>query len=76
MFSGAYLLIYEIKMCGKQIVHVAICTCILLFKIYFNLSCLLKIEKFGISARGKDLFVNATLQIAAGRRYGLVGPNG
>ena len=40
------------------------------------LCCLLKIEKFGISARGKDLFVNATLQIAAGRRYGLVGPNG
>ncbi|CAB3996810.1 ATP-binding cassette sub-family F member 1 [Paramuricea clavata] len=36
----------------------------------------IKIEKFGISARGKDLFVNATLQIAAGRRYGLVGPNG
>ena len=35
-----------------------------------------QIEKFGISARGKDLFVNATLQIAAGRRYGLVGPNG
>lgn len=36
----------------------------------------IKIEKFGISARGKELFVNATLQIAAGRRYGLVGPNG
>jgi len=36
----------------------------------------IKIEKFGISARGKDLFVNASLTIAQGRRYGLVGPNG
>jgi ATP-binding cassette subfamily F protein 1 len=36
----------------------------------------IKIEKFSISARGKDLFVNADLLITAGRRYGLVGPNG
>ncbi|XP_041368802.1 ATP-binding cassette sub-family F member 1-like isoform X2 [Gigantopelta aegis] len=36
----------------------------------------IKVENFGISARGKDLFVNATLQITNGRRYGLVGPNG
>ncbi|XP_064649136.1 ATP-binding cassette sub-family F member 1-like isoform X2 [Lineus longissimus] len=36
----------------------------------------IKVENFSISARGKDLFVNATLQISAGRRYGLVGPNG
>jgi len=36
----------------------------------------IKIEKFSISARGKDLFVNASLTIAQGRRYGLVGPNG
>lgn len=36
----------------------------------------IKIEKFSLSARGKDLFVNATLAISAGRRYGLVGPNG
>jgi len=36
----------------------------------------IKVENFSISARGKDLFVNATLQITAGRRYGLVGPNG
>ena len=36
----------------------------------------IKIEKFSISARGKDLLVNASLQITAGRRYGLVGPNG
>ena len=36
----------------------------------------IKIEKFSLSARGKDLFVNATLSITAGRRYGLVGPNG
>ena len=35
-----------------------------------------KIERFSISARGKDLLVNASLQITAGRRYGLVGPNG
>lgn len=36
----------------------------------------IKVENFSISARGKDLFVNATLSITAGRRYGLVGPNG
>jgi len=36
----------------------------------------IKIEKFSISARGKDLFVNSSLTIARGRRYGLVGPNG
>ena len=36
----------------------------------------IKIEKFNLSARGKDLFVNASLHVTAGRRYGLVGPNG
>ena len=36
----------------------------------------IKVEKFSLSARGKDLFVNADLHITAGRRYGLVGPNG
>ncbi|XP_068726793.1 ATP-binding cassette sub-family F member 1-like [Montipora capricornis] len=36
----------------------------------------IKVEKFSISARGKDLFVNANLNITSGRRYGLVGPNG
>ncbi|KAL5011674.1 hypothetical protein ScPMuIL_010225 [Solemya velum] len=36
----------------------------------------IKLENFSISARGKDLFVNANLYITAGRRYGLVGPNG
>ncbi|KAK7465995.1 hypothetical protein BaRGS_00037432, partial [Batillaria attramentaria] len=36
----------------------------------------IKIENFSISARGKDLFVNASLQITHNRRYGLVGPNG
>merc|ERR1719420_2399338 len=36
----------------------------------------IKIEKFSISAAGKDLFVNADLSIVAGRRYGIVGPNG
>ncbi|CAG5122357.1 unnamed protein product [Candidula unifasciata] len=36
----------------------------------------IKVEKFSISARGKDLFVNADLHITHGRRYGLVGPNG
>jgi len=36
----------------------------------------IKIEKFSIAARGKDLFINASLTIAQGRRYGLVGPNG
>jgi len=36
----------------------------------------IKIEKFSISAAGKDLFVNAELSIVAGRRYGIVGPNG
>jgi ATP-binding cassette subfamily F protein 1 len=36
----------------------------------------IKIENFGISAKGNDLFVNANLLIAQGRHYGLVGPNG
>lgn len=36
----------------------------------------IKIENFTISAKGNDLFVNATLSIANGRHYGLVGPNG
>lgn len=51
---------------------------------YFLLTCLarwlffavVQIDNFSISARGKELFVNAELKIAAGRRYGLVGPNG
>lgn len=36
----------------------------------------IKVENFSISARGKDLFVNASLHITNMRRYGLVGPNG
>merc|ERR1719462_1156947 len=36
----------------------------------------IKIEKFSIAAKGKDLFTNASLMIAQGRKYGLVGPNG
>lgn len=36
----------------------------------------IKVENFSISAKGKDLFVNANLLIANGKRYGLVGPNG
>lgn len=36
----------------------------------------IKIENFTISAKGNDLFVNANLLIANGRRYGFVGPNG
>jgi ATP-binding cassette subfamily F protein 1 len=36
----------------------------------------IKVENFSISAKGNDLFVNANLLIASGRRYGLVGPNG
>ncbi|XP_018416126.1 PREDICTED: ATP-binding cassette sub-family F member 1 [Nanorana parkeri] len=36
----------------------------------------IKLEKFSISAHGKELFVNADLFVVAGRRYGLVGPNG
>lgn len=36
----------------------------------------IKVENFTISAKGNDLFVNANLLIAHGRRYGLVGPNG
>lgn len=36
----------------------------------------IKIDGFSISARGKDLFVNAELHITFGRKYGLVGPNG
>ncbi|CAD5115951.1 DgyrCDS4881 [Dimorphilus gyrociliatus] len=36
----------------------------------------IKVDKFSIAAKGKDLFVNASLHITANRRYGLVGPNG
>ena len=36
----------------------------------------IKVEGFSISARGRTLFSNATLLVAFGRRYGLVGPNG
>ncbi|KAF7221620.1 ATP binding cassette subfamily F member 1 [Nothobranchius furzeri] len=36
----------------------------------------IKLERFSISAHGKELFVNADLLIVSGRRYGLVGPNG
>ncbi|XP_046437039.1 ATP-binding cassette sub-family F member 1-like [Daphnia pulex] len=36
----------------------------------------IKVENFSISAKGKSLFSNASLLIAQGRRYGLVGPNG
>merc|ERR1712203_290190 len=36
----------------------------------------IKIDKFSIAAKGKDLFRDAALTIAQGRRYGLVGPNG
>ncbi|XP_038672559.1 ATP-binding cassette sub-family F member 1 isoform X3 [Scyliorhinus canicula] len=36
----------------------------------------IKLERFSISAHGKELFINADLYIVAGRRYGLVGPNG
>ncbi|XP_065579335.1 ATP-binding cassette sub-family F member 1-like isoform X2 [Artemia franciscana] len=36
----------------------------------------IKVENFSIAARGNELFVNATLSVAQGRRYGLVGPNG
>ncbi|KAG1706150.1 ATP-binding cassette sub-family F member 1 [Nymphon striatum] len=36
----------------------------------------IKVDNFSISARGKELFVNSNLHITAGRRYGLVGPNG
>ena len=36
----------------------------------------IKIENFSISAGGRELFRDAELKITAGRRYGLVGPNG
>merc|ERR1739844_891588 len=36
----------------------------------------IKIDKFSIAAKGKDLFKDASLTIAQGRKYGLVGPNG
>merc|ERR1719414_157942 len=36
----------------------------------------IKVDKFSIAAKGKDLFRDASLLIAQGRRYGLVGPNG
>uniref|UniRef100_A0A914WRZ6 ABC transporter domain-containing protein n=1 Tax=Plectus sambesii TaxID=2011161 RepID=A0A914WRZ6_9BILA len=36
----------------------------------------IKVDNFDISASGKQLFNKASLTIAFGRRYGLVGPNG
>lgn len=36
----------------------------------------IKVENFSIAAKGKELFTNASLIIAQGRRYGLIGPNG
>uniref|UniRef100_A0A7S3PEA4 ABC transporter domain-containing protein n=1 Tax=Aplanochytrium stocchinoi TaxID=215587 RepID=A0A7S3PEA4_9STRA len=36
----------------------------------------INIDQFTISAYGKTLFQDANLKITAGRRYGLVGPNG
>lgn len=36
----------------------------------------INIPDFSISAAGKILFKDATLNISHGRRYGLVGPNG
>lgn len=36
----------------------------------------INIPNFSISAAGKILFKDATLNISHGRRYGLVGPNG
>ena len=36
----------------------------------------IKVEGFSLAAQGKTLFENANLYITAGRRYGLVGPNG
>lgn len=36
----------------------------------------IKVERFDIAAAGRQLFSNADLTIAFGRRYGLVGPNG
>lgn len=36
----------------------------------------IKIDNFSISAGGRELFRDAQLKITAGRRYGLVGPNG
>ncbi|KEH42262.1 putative adenosinetriphosphatase [Medicago truncatula] len=34
------------------------------------------IDKFSVSARGKELLKNASVKISHGKRYGLLGPNG
>ncbi len=36
----------------------------------------IKIDGLSVSARGKTLLENTSFTIVAGRRYGLVGPNG
>ncbi|KAH7315419.1 hypothetical protein KP509_21G048500 [Ceratopteris richardii] len=36
----------------------------------------ISVDNFSVSARGKELFKNASLRIAHGKHYGLVGPNG
>jgi len=52
------------------------CFILLDMQCIFVWNMLSQVEGFSISARGKELFVNATLQITNGRKYGLVGPNG
>ncbi|OVA12696.1 ABC transporter-like [Macleaya cordata] len=34
------------------------------------------VDNFSVSARGKELLKNASVKIAHGKRYGLIGPNG
>ncbi|KAF9594944.1 hypothetical protein IFM89_035514 [Coptis chinensis] len=34
------------------------------------------VDNFSVSARGKELFKNASVKISHGKRYGLIGPNG
>jgi ATP-binding cassette subfamily F protein 1 len=36
----------------------------------------IKVDGLSVSARGKTLLENTSFTIVAGRRYGLVGPNG
>eukprot|EP01060_Flectonema_neradi_P034382 TRINITY_DN601_c0_g1_i1.p1 TRINITY_DN601_c0_g1~~TRINITY_DN601_c0_g1_i1.p1 ORF type:complete len:918 (+),score=298.93 TRINITY_DN601_c0_g1_i1:109-2862(+) len=36
----------------------------------------IKVEQVSIAVPGKELFINTTVKVTAGHRYGLVGPNG
>ena len=43
---------------------------------YFEAPCTMQVHSLSVRAKGKLLLENTQLSVTAGRRYGLVGPNG